>query len=134
VLAIWAAPSELPAESAAASADTGLPAVDMSRLNDLFEGDRQAIIDLMAVFRESMVRIRGRIVPAASAHESQVADLAHEARGMAGNLGAETLAALATRFEHAASRGEWETVDTLSGSVEREIERVLAFVDDYIRN
>jgi len=132
VLAIWTAPAR-PAHLAQASDQPAPPPVDLTRLLDLFEGDQAAVIDLLATFRESMERIRDSLAPAVSAHEARIVDLAHETRGMAGNLGAETLAALATRFEAAAAHHEWDTVDSLSGPVDREIERVLAFVDDYIK-
>jgi CheY-like chemotaxis protein len=140
VLAIWTVSPQMQAQLQAAASGPLAPAVDatppvdMARLVDLFEGDRAAIVDLLAVFRESMTRIQGSIAGEVSAHGDRVADLAHETRGMAGNMGAQALAELATRFEDAAARGDWDKVDTLSASVEHEIARVLAFVEDYIND
>jgi HPt (histidine-containing phosphotransfer) domain-containing protein len=138
VLAIWVVAS-MPHVGAGAAPEQRLPlpapllpAVDMARLNDLFEGDRNAILDLLVVFRDSMKNIQGRIAGEVSAHGDKVADLAHEVRGMSGNLGAQILAELATRCENAALAGDWGTVDLLSANLESEIDRVLSFVDDYI--
>jgi len=139
VLAIWVAPTGATVPAGAvvepgtgAGPQPSLPAVDLARLVDLFEGDRAAIVDLLAVFRESMKGIQGRIAGEVSVHGDKVVDLAHEARGMAGNMGAQALADLATRFENAAAAGDWDQVDAMSASVEREIVRVLDFVEDYI--
>ena len=94
--------------------------------------DASAIVDLLEVFRQSMKEIQGRIAGEVSAHGDKVADLAHEVRGMSGNLGAQRLAELATQCEVAANAGDWGTVDRLSPVLESEIGRALAFVEDYI--
>jgi len=139
VLAIWAAlPGAQPdaaapsGEPAAMPSGPQVPAVDMMRLNDLFEGDRDAIVELLVVFRESMKNMQGRIAGEVSAHGDKVADMAHEVRGMSGNLGAQRLAELATECEIAANAGDWSKVDLVSPALDREIGRVLAFVEDYI--
>jgi len=139
VLAIWmlaqAAPASaaaLPAPAPPPAAASDQPAVDMARLNELFEGDRDAIVDLLGVFRGSMQEIQGRIAGEVSAHGDTLADLAHEVRGMAGNLGAQRLHDLATRCELAASDADWAKVDALGPALDGEIGRVLAFVEDFI--
>ncbi len=138
VLAIWtlaqATPAAAPPASSPSPAVTSdMPAVDMTRLNELFEGDRAAIVDLLGVFRESMRDIQGRIAGEVSAHGDALAELAHEVRGMAGNLGAQGLHDLATRCELAANAADWAKVDALGPSLDREIGRVLDFVEDFIK-
>jgi len=138
VLAIWIVSARAQPASgvqgapAPAACSPAAPAVDLARLNDLFEGDRDAIVELLGVFRASMKNIQGCIAGEFLAHGDKVADLAHEVRGMAGNLGAQRLAELATDCEICANAGNWGEVDVLSPALEREIGRVLAFVEDYI--
>jgi len=138
VLAIWIVSAKAQAadavepESAPQPSAPLLPAVDMARLNDLFDGDRDAIVELLAVFRASMKKIQGSIAGEVLAHGDKLAELAHEVRGMSGNLGAQGLAELATRCEIAANDGDWAKVDVLSPALEHEMGRVLAFVEDYI--
>ncbi len=135
-LTIWTrSPEAEVAPSAPSTIAAQRPAsdMDMTRLTEMFGDDRPAIVDLLAAFRESLLRLRERMQQEVGSRGTNVKSLAHEMKGMASNMGATRLATLAAQVENAAQRDDWTSVSSGAQSLEAEIALLDAFVEDYIK-
>jgi len=135
-LTIW---TPLPESQTALSTPTSTAAprpstdMDMKRLTEMFGDDRPTLIDLLGAFRESLQQLRERIEREVRARGPNVRSLAHEMKGMASNMGATGLAALAAQVENAATQDDWPSIQSGAQRLEGEIALLDAFVDDYIK-
>ncbi len=125
-------PVEAPARAPAVVLDSA-GAIDLARIVELFDDDREAICDLLSVFGESMRAIGERVSQQASGPPAPWKDLAHEIKGMAANIGATSLAALAAQIETAAAQGDAATVWASVPALEREIGRAIDSAERYAK-
>jgi PAS domain S-box-containing protein len=133
LLARWTAPSAPAGDAAAAAA----PAVALGRLQEIFGDDRETIIELFRVFRGSVAQSSAALHRALGAPDgarplARIRDLAHEIKGMAANMGAESLARSAARLEEMAEQADWSQVEQLGRCIHSEVPRVVAFIDAYV--
>ena len=80
-----------------------------------------------------MRTIRERVSQQASGPPALWKALAHEIKGMAANIGATSLAALAAKIETAAAQGDAATVWASVPALEREIGRAIDGAERYAR-
>lgn len=128
LLALWLT-APLPPPRAADN--SGAPAIDMERLTNLLGDDRAVIVELLMVFRESLLRQREHLKRGVRDRGHNLKNLAHELKGTASNVGAGGLATLAGQLEAAAAGGDWALVEELAAAIEREIGRAIVFAEHY---
>jgi len=106
----------------ALSAGDSSKALDVRRLNELFEGDPQGIKDFLATALPALQRIVQRLNDVQTTSERLAA--AHELKGAAANVGAVEIAAAAAHLETVLRRGR-SPIDTLLNQVQEAYERAV---------
>ena len=93
-----------------------LPVFDRAALLDRCMGEEDLVRDVLALFLDNMPQRIQELQAALDAGDAPAARLtAHTVRGMAANIGAEALRALAKEMEDAAEGGELEAVRARMG-------------------
>ena len=111
------------------------PAMNWRHLQDMLDGDKDMIRELVTTFRESLEVIMPRLDQLIRSGVggdpwlSATRDVAHELKGMAANMGAEPLAARAGSAETQARNGLADEVFTSLPILRTEIERVRMALD-----
>ncbi len=106
----------------ALSASDSSTALDVRRLNELFEGDSQGIKEFLATALPALQRIVQRLNDVQTTSEHFAA--AHELKGAAANVGAVEIAAAAAHVEAELRRGR-SPVDALVEHVHEAYERAV---------
>ncbi len=99
-----------------------------------FEGDRALLGDVLEIFVQQVPLLLARMTHSFRTRDTgAVAGIAHELRGAAANVGADSLRAVAAQLERDVKEGRWEAAssaaDALGGELERLQIEVEAFVD-----
>jgi PAS domain S-box-containing protein len=81
----------------------GVPALDIRRLDDLFEGDREGIREFLSSVLPALSELIKRLGEAEGAEQLAIA---HELKGAAANAGAVEIAGLAAQFESRVRSGD----------------------------
>jgi CheY-like chemotaxis protein len=77
-------------------------ALDVARLNELFDGDRRSIVEFLKSTLSALSRVIERLT---AVHGEERAAAAHELKGAAANIGAVQVALIAAEIESAARQG-----------------------------
>jgi CheY-like chemotaxis protein len=109
------------------------PAIELTRLLDIFGDDRQTIVELFKVFRASIEQTRDALGHELETRGAKIKNLAHEIKGMSANMGAGQLSAIAAQLEDTADDGDWTTIERLGRTIEKEVPRILEFIDAYVQ-
>jgi len=135
-LARWVQPRTPPAETLAGSAPSAemdiprLTGVDTDAALARVGGNAGLYLKLLARFREGQSGAVARIRAASGADERETAvRLAHTLKGLAGNVGADSLFKAAGELEQALKNGEHDRVEGLSAAVGRDLNALLAEID-----
>jgi PAS domain S-box-containing protein len=105
-------------------------AVDAKRLLDRVGGSREALRELVALFRDDAPAQLGRIREAVSAGDGRaLRAAAHALKGAVSNFAADAAAAAAFRLQRLAESGSTEGALPALDELERELEAVLAELD-----
>ncbi|MDD2925122.1 Hpt domain-containing protein, partial [Rhodoferax sp.] len=100
----------------------------LQRLLDLLGDDEAAIDELLVMFQQSLVSMQQRLQQARHHDRQALKPLAHELKGGAANIGAETLTELARKLENAALANNSAEMDGLVDAIEAECGHIDAFV------
>jgi HPt (histidine-containing phosphotransfer) domain-containing protein len=110
---------------------SGKQLIDMARLADLMGDDPEVIEELLALFKESLVRLRIEFEHESRVRGQNMKSIAHELKGSAANMGVDTLAKHCAQIEHEFKIGNWDRIEQLVAEVDVEIGKVLIFIDQY---
>ncbi|HET9344044.1 MAG TPA: response regulator [Candidatus Eremiobacteraceae bacterium] len=110
---------------AAESTSSGGRGFDQDRLRQLFGTDQSAMRAALELARSDIDRIVRGLGLAIDARDAGGAKaLAHELKGMAGNIGASTVAAVAARLESATAAGDWPQAEGLTSELAAAADRL----------
>ena len=127
--------SAQPAPASTAPAVTGdEPPLDRGMLAELSGGDEQLEREILTDFRKASDTDATELAAAlASANQEQITRVAHRMKGASGMVGALPLAAICHRIEVASRAGDAAAVAAETAPLQREIERLAAFLDQLAR-
>ncbi len=104
--------------------------IEMSRLIDLLDGDKEAIEELLSIFYTSLMPLKAKLATAVNNRTMDVKAVAHEIKGSAYNVGAVVLGKLAQQIESALLDKNWSEIDTLTAQVQIELDRTRVFIEN----
>ncbi len=107
--------------------------IEMSRMIDLFDGDEEAIEELLSLFYDSLAPLKDKLATAAATvnnKKSSIKAVAHEIKGSAYNVGAVILGKLAQQIELATLEQNWSEIDVLTACVQLELDRIKLFIEN----
>jgi signal transduction histidine kinase/DNA-binding NarL/FixJ family response regulator len=127
--------SAQPAPASTAPAVTGdEPPLDRGMLAELSGGDEQLEREILTDFRKASDTDATELAAAlAGANQEQITRVAHRMKGASGMVGALPLAAICHRIEVASRAGDAAAVAAETAPLQREIERLAAFLDQLAR-
>jgi signal transduction histidine kinase/DNA-binding NarL/FixJ family response regulator/HPt (histidine-containing phosphotransfer) domain-containing protein len=127
--------SAQPAPASTAPAVTGdEPPLDRATLAELSGGDEQLEREILTDFRKASDTDATELAAAlAGANQEQITRVAHRMKGASGMVGALPLAAICHRIEVASRAGDAAAVAAETAPLQREIERLAAFLDQLAR-
>lgn len=106
--------------------------VDLGRLEEITNGDREFAIDLVDTFLDQAGELTERIGRAAAEGDTESLRIdAHTLRGSSSNFDAGRLQAAAKRLEQEASNGSTEALGDLARAVDREFGAVRKALEDW---
>ncbi len=105
--------------------------IEMSRLNDLFDGDEEIITEVLGIFCDSLPPLKLKLAIAVEQKTPNVKAVAHEIKGASYNVGAIILAALAEQLEVVAVQQSWVEIEYLAAKIQTELNRVERFINRY---
>lgn len=105
--------------------------IDMARLIEFFGSDKEAILELLHVFAESLPVILTRAKVSLHERNAAIKAAAHELKGASANIGAMTLAHLAAELEKTVVVSHWPEADELFKSIENEAQRITTFIQNW---
>jgi CheY-like chemotaxis protein len=117
-----------PTRQAVHAPDSKPEAIDMNRMTELFGDDHAVIDDILTVFQKSLQPLYQRIKQEVRVHGQALNGLAHELRGAATNVGALSLAELASRLKGTVASGNWREIEELAVRIDEEITRTSEFI------
>ncbi|HET9342204.1 MAG TPA: PAS domain S-box protein [Candidatus Eremiobacteraceae bacterium] len=104
------------------------PPMDLSRLRQFFGDDDAALDELLRVTVENTGSILARLQRALDAHDAESArHAAHELKGFAANVGAETVATLAAQVESRITTMSWDKAQVESTELSVAIDHMVDF-------
>ena len=104
--------------------------VDLDYFREAAMDDEEFMRELFDVFREDTPMQLARLRDAVSSGDFEVtAAAAHRLKGSSGNIGAQSLLALAKQLEQAGQFARAERAENLVGQVEAEYGRVCEFLE-----
>ena len=105
------------------------PPVDISAALQSVEGDQDLLVDLFEAFQQDYPKQLTELQDAIGAGDAErMAQVAHSLKGAVGYFGAQTVHALAYRLETMGYQAELEGASSILQQLERELERLSAFV------
>ncbi len=117
--------------SAVASPETQVvtPPVDIAAALQSVDGDQDLLVDLFEAFQQDYPKQLTELQDAIGAGDAErIAQVAHSLKGAVGYFGAQTVHALAYRLETMGRQAELERASSILQQLERELERLSAFV------
>lgn len=101
------------------------PAVDFSRLRDVYEDDTAGMLELYDLMLKNGAMHLDKLDAAIRERDCEgVRKAAHSLKGSSGNVGAMPLSRLAAQVEDAARDEQWDKITELSGGLRPAFERV----------
>ena len=108
-----------------------LPVFDRAALLDRLMGDEDLVQEVLRMSLDNLPQHIQKLQEALNAGDAPAARMAaHSIKGMAGNLSAETLRALAGEIEDAAEVGDLDTVRARMDEVKMVYEQLRTIIDD----
>jgi len=105
------------------------PPIDISAALQNVEGDQDLLVDLLEAFRQDYPKQLEELQDAIGAGDAErIAQVAHSLKGAVGYFGAQTVNALAYRLETMGHQADLEGALAILQQLERELERLRAFV------
>jgi CheY-like chemotaxis protein/HPt (histidine-containing phosphotransfer) domain-containing protein len=105
------------------------PPVDISATLQSVGGDQNLLVDLFEIFQQDYPKQLAELRDAIGVGDAErVTQVAHSLKGAVGYFGAQTVHALAYRLETMAHQAELEGASSVLQQLERELERLSAFV------
>jgi two-component system, sensor histidine kinase and response regulator len=105
------------------------PPIDISAALQNVEGDQDLLVDLFEAFRQDYPKQLEELQDAIGAGDAErIAQVAHSLKGAVGYFGAQTVNALAYRLETMGHQADLEGALAILQQLERELERLRAFV------
>ena len=120
---------EPPAVAPAPKADRN--GFSVKRLTEFLGDDPVAIAEMLEIFRDSLERWRQRLRLDLQSDGGHMVKLAHELKGSAANVGADTLATLATQLYAAAKDENRQALPDIAARIETEMDAILVFIAGY---
>ena len=108
--------------------DLAAATIDMHRLTDMFGDDDAVIEEILTEFLHSSRSLNERIKREVRNHGGGLKSIAHELRGTATNVGANSLYEFANRMETIAADGNWDEIGSLAVRIDGEIVRNREFI------
>lgn len=105
------------------------PAISASRLESLFGNDVESIQEILGLFANTLLRLKGQIECAIESHDKNLTALAHELEGASANIGADRLAKAAAELLLAARSQDQATLVLKEGKIQDEIREVLHYIE-----
>ncbi|HTW54300.1 MAG TPA: ATP-binding protein [Stellaceae bacterium] len=120
------------APEVATAADDSEPPLDRDKLAELSGGDERLEREILADFRQAADTDAAELTAAIdSADQEQITRAAHRLKGASGMIGALPLAAICSRIETASRAGDAAAVAAEIAPLQREVERLAAFLDRF---
>jgi len=105
------------------------PPVDIAAALQSVDGDQDLLVDLFEAFQQDYPKQLTELQDAIGAGDAErIAQVAHSLKGAVGYFGAQTVHALAYRLETMGRQAELERASSILQQLERELERLSAFV------
>jgi CheY-like chemotaxis protein/HPt (histidine-containing phosphotransfer) domain-containing protein len=104
--------------------------IEMSRMTDLFENDKEIIDKLLEVFSNSLIPLNAKLATAVAGHTNEIKVVAHEIKGSAYNVGAVILAKLTEQLEQISAQQNWSDIEALATRIHAEIDRTKHFIEN----
>ncbi len=98
--------------------------IDLERLSELVGGDEEILDELLELFQQSSMELSERLQQAVLTQAPGVKAIAHELKGSAANIGAKSLAQVASVLDQAAIAGDMARVSELATQVCEECQKV----------
>jgi ammonium transporter, Amt family len=103
--------------------------IDVAALLDRCVGDAEFVQLMLEKFRSTSVTMLNTISQAVDAGDAkQMGWYAHNIKGAAANLSAESVRSIAGRLEELGHRGEMEQAEEILSELKREMERCVAYI------
>ena len=113
-----------PSASLVTAPEEEQPIFDESVLLGLFDGDREAMNEILAEFLGDIPRVIGVLKQAVEAGDQAGVRLqAHTLKGASANVGAQAMRRVSARLEELAAAGNLESADSLTSDIERSLTR-----------
>jgi len=105
------------------------PPVDIAATLQSVEGDQNLLVDLFEAFQQDYPKQLAELQDAIRVGDAErLAQVAHSLKGAVGYFGAQTVHALACQLETMGYQAEFEGASSVLQQLERELERLRAFV------
>ncbi len=108
---------------------------DSQRLFDIFGEDRQAIAEVLKLFKQTMLELVQAMESDCTRRSGlELAKNAHALKGAAGNIGAKQMEALANNIEHQSVTGDYAKIEETMGDLRRQAEAICSLIDNFDRD
>ena len=104
------------------------PAIDLTYLSDLVDGDDSVLNELLAAFLNYLQPLRANLAREVQTPGPALKALLHELRGSSSNVGAKALAQVAARMEAILTSGDFTELGSMLEPIENELARAVEFI------
>jgi two-component system sensor histidine kinase/response regulator len=128
---LYATLDRLPQYAAALTPPAVEPPIDLPAALGIVEGDKDFLVDLLAIFLETYPTAVDDIHAALTAGDAvRMAEVAHSLKGAVANFGAKAAYTLAYELETMGRHAELDAAPAVLQRLERELERISIFVTE----
>ncbi|MDD5215558.1 MAG: ATP-binding protein [Methylococcales bacterium] len=106
------------------------PAIDINRMLNLFDGDKEIIDELFDVFYESIDPLKEKLTNAVKTKSETITEIIHNIKGSSANIGAEVLRELCEKAERVVATKNWTEIEEFAIQIEQELNRVKVFIEN----